>query len=260
MTHVLVLILAAAFSWAAAGSLRRRPWAYYLCAAVLSVLAIVALYETAPSSVLHELADWVQKGYVGFSLLTVVMFVGAFPKEGKVRRRLGPVRGELSIIAALFMVAHMVPYVSGYLNMLGFMGSLRPSMRVSLVIAIILAVLLLVLSVTSVKAIRRAMDTKVWKGVQRFAYLFYLLAFAHLFGFLVVPMMAGSAVAGWTLAYYGVILVAYLVLRVYRALADSRSAAPAATATAAVETSIGETAAAATPAGEVGVQLNEKER
>lgn len=222
MARIIVLLAAAAFSLFAAKSLKRFPWSYYVLALTLSALSVFALYEAPPQSVAHVLAGCVQKGYVGFSLITVVMFVGVFSRESRVRRTLGPVRGELSIVAALFMVAHVIPYVSGYLAMLGFMGSLRASVLASLVIAIVLVVLLLVLTVTSVKAVRRVMPPRTWKNVQSFAYAFYVLAFVHLAGFLVVPYASGSASAAAALAYYGVLFVAYAALRMRRAFIDSK--------------------------------------
>ncbi len=222
MARIVVLLAAVAFSWLAAKSLKRLPWVYYALALALSMLSVFALYEAPPRSVVHVLADCVQKGYVGFSFITVVMFVGVFSRDSRARRVLGPVRGELSIVATLFMIAHVVPYVSGYLAMLGFMGSLRASVLASLGIAVVLVVLLLVLAVASVKVVRRAMPLWAWKNVQRLAYVFYVLAFVHLAGFLIVPHSSGATGATVALAYYGVLLVAYATLRVRRAVIDSK--------------------------------------
>ena len=124
----------------------------------------------SPGGMVRALAYAIQKGHPGFSMLALVMFVGVFDRKSVVRRALGPVRGELSIIGAILMLAHAVPYLANYLAMAGAVFSLKPSVQMSLALAVVLLFLLGVLAVTSIKALSVRMDARTWKRIQRLVY------------------------------------------------------------------------------------------
>ena len=82
------------------------------------------------------------------------------------------------------------------------------------------------------------MSARVWKIIQRLAYPFLVLIYAHVLLIMLRPAMAGAPNAQVSLVVYGAIVVAYVVLRVARwraskahaTAAQPVSAAPAATA------------------------------
>jgi DMSO/TMAO reductase YedYZ heme-binding membrane subunit len=67
------------------------------------------------------------------------------------------------------------------------------------------------------------MTARSWKQLQRFAYLFFILIFLHLSGYLLYPALQGSQSALLNLTVYLVILVAYIILRVRREYLDSKA-------------------------------------
>ena len=61
---------------------------------------------------------------LGFALFALVMYIGALPEGSKARQMLMPIRGELSIIAAILTVGHVANYLGTYLAdiLSGFAG------------------------------------------------------------------------------------------------------------------------------------------
>ncbi len=223
MNIAISLVFTALFSYAVAKVLKKYYLLFYVLAALTSLFGVYFTWNPSNLEILRTVAFIIQKGQLGFSLFIVVMFIGVFRKDSKIRRRLTPVRAELSIIASILIVGHFIPYLKSYIGMLGNLLTLRPSMLVSLLIALLLLILLIVLTVTSFNTIKKKMTKKHWVFVQRFAYVFFILVFIHLCGFLIVPASAGSLDALTSLIIYGVVLALYIVLRVRRSLLDRAS-------------------------------------
>ena len=90
-------------------------------------------------------------------------------------------------------------------------------------VALILLVLVIVLGVTSFNFVKRRMGGRVWKNVQRWAYPFFGLAWAHLMFMLVPAAAKGGEQATVSVAIYTVLFAAYFVLRIVRAVKDMRA-------------------------------------
>lgn len=223
MNIAISLVIAVLFSFAVAKILKKYSLLFYVLAALISFIGVYFTWNPSNLEILRGATFVIQKGQLGFSLFAVVMFIGVFGKDTKIRRLLTPVRAELSILASILIFGHFVPYLISYTSMLGNLVTLRQSMLVSLFIALLLLILLLFLVVTSFNVIKKRMTKKSWLFVQRFAYLFFILVFIHLCGFLIVPASAGSLDASISLIIYGVVLLLYVVLRVRRSLLDKTS-------------------------------------
>lgn len=223
MSQILSAIAVVVFVAALHGPIRRHPAVFYLLAALVAVLGICFTYNPSPAGAVRAAVFAVQKGHIGFALLAVVMFVGVFDRASGVRGALGPIRGQLSIMGAILMLGHAVPYLANYLSMAGALLSLKPTVQASLCIAAVLLVLLGVLALTSIRAVHARMDARSWKRVQLLAYPFFLLIFLHLLGYLLVPLAAGSTEILAGLGFYGAVLVSYLALRARRFMLDRRS-------------------------------------
>ncbi|WP_302962186.1 hypothetical protein [uncultured Adlercreutzia sp.] len=223
MTQFLVLLLCFGFTMIFARALKSWPVPFYLVAAAVAGGAMCLTYSPAPDPLLRGFAFVVQKGYVGFAFLAIVMFIGVFDERGWVRQRLQPIRGELSLVSIVLMGAHVIPYALTYGGMVGKLHVLRPSIVVSLALAAVILVLFAVLAVTSVKRVKRSMRAVAWKRVQQLAYVFFVLVLVHLIGYLVVPAQAASPEALGSLAYYGVVYGAYAVARLARWRVDRRA-------------------------------------
>jgi DMSO/TMAO reductase YedYZ heme-binding membrane subunit len=79
------------------------------------------------------------------------------------------------------------------------------------------------LAITSFNAIRKRMSPTAWKILQRWSYVFFILAFVHAASFLLVPAMSGTDAAMIVnIAIYSIILAAYCILRLRRSILDKK--------------------------------------
>ena len=91
---------------------------------------------------------------------------------------------------------------------------------IGIIVAIILFVLLIVLGVTSFQFVKKHMSRTSWKNVQKLAYPFFGLTYVHLVCLLLPSAMRGRIAATVSVAVYSVVFIAYLILRIMRAMAD----------------------------------------
>ncbi len=215
---VVALLVALPFG----GALKRRPWLFYLMACAMVALHLWYRLSGHYVASLQVFIDVLNKGYLACAFLAIVMFVGVLDERSSLRRRLQPIRAELSIISFILIVSHAVIFLPTYLPHLSVLFSSRPSMSASIVIATMLVVVYLVLTLTSFHVFRTRMPYKVWKAVQRLSYLMVALLYAH-----IVLALGRSAFGGYhspgallALATYTVIVAVYGVLRARKALQD----------------------------------------
>ena len=224
MSIIVSFVLMAAFSYFAVKPVKKFAVVFYVIAILISIFGIYFTWNPTNSDILRTITYAIQKGHLGFSLLIVVMFIGVFAQDSIIRRRLTPVRAELSIIGSILIVGHFIPYLMGYLGIIGNLLNMRVSILISLLISVVILVLLVLLAVTSFNFVKKRMSKKAWIGIQRLAYVFFGLVFCHLFGFLIVPASAGDVTAQINLAFYGIVLVSYVSLRIRRAILDKAAA------------------------------------
>lgn len=203
--------------------LRTHPGAFYAAALVLTALYAWAIWSDANLTQVRDLCMVLQKGYLSSILLAVVMFTGCFDEGTAVRRHLQPIRGELSILSFIFIVGHLCMYLPAYLPRLGAVFSSRTSVALSLVVAFALTILFAILTVTSFRAIRKAMNAKAWKALQRFAYLMVAFLAVHVWFVLGASAFGGrTALAVASFTAYVLIILAYCVLRVLKFQRDAK--------------------------------------
>ncbi|MCL2808361.1 MAG: ferric reductase-like transmembrane domain-containing protein [Coriobacteriia bacterium] len=224
MSLLITLTATVLLVYALSMPIQKLPMAFYLFCVLLVIAGVHLIQNPDPSPVLRMFATIMQKGYIALSLFSVVMLAGALPKVSIVRRKLIPIRAELSIMASVLICSHMITYLVNYSMMLSSFMNLKPSVIFSLIISIILLLLLIVLAVTSFKAIRNRMNPTTWKKLQRLSYLFYALVYCHLFGYLLVPVLQASVESIIHLVIYTCIFGGYTALRIRKALADCAAA------------------------------------
>lgn len=226
MEIAIALVLAIAFSFILKKPIKACPWAFYLLAVVVAVgFAVITSSGTIPAW-LRPVYPYLQRCLFAFGLFVVVMFIGVTSPTSRIRHYLVPIRGELSIIAAILVAGHVANYLDSYIDQFlsGFVGISTP-MIVSFCIAFLLLILLVILAVTSFATIRRAMNGAVWKRVQLLAYPFFILTYFHIL-FLLGPSAGSPGQKAFvSVAVYSVIFAAYVILRVGRAVLDRRAAA-----------------------------------
>ena len=99
MKYLIIQLLAVAFCWFAARSMRKHAIAYYVGAFALEALFLYGKFFSLPSFLWTPIFFAVDQCMLGTALFVVVMFVGVFPKNSPIAQRLRPSRGELSIFA-----------------------------------------------------------------------------------------------------------------------------------------------------------------
>lgn len=203
--------------------LRRCPVAFYVLAAVAVVAQLASTSLGLPKSVDLALLLLVKRCNVAMALFAVVMLIGVLPRDGRASFWMRPVRSEISIVACILCAGHVIGYVVSYAPRVIAGALANPLLVVGLVAALVLTVLLVVLGVTSIQRVKRAMDSAKWKRLQRLAYVFFLLACVHALLMLLPSALGGGTAATEGVCAYSVLLVAYIVLRGARALADRRS-------------------------------------
>lgn len=88
--------------------LRKRSWVFYLVAAALTGVYIYAVLIGFNPKSLRWATFMFQKAYLGSFFLALVMFCGALPDGNALRRRILPIRGELSVLSFIFYLGHIV--------------------------------------------------------------------------------------------------------------------------------------------------------
>ena len=215
------LTIAIAFAFACRTPLMKAPWAFYVLAMAIDVAFLVQGQSYATSGWWRTLLPFIQRGMLAFSLFSVVMYIGVLPPQSKVRHYLAPIRGPLSILAAILAYAHIVRYLAGYLGRLlqGFSG-MAESTVASFAVSFILLALMTFLTVISFDAVRSHLPAAAWKRLQRLAYAFYGLVIVHAAFLLGPSALQGGDALPRLIIYLGVGL-AYAILRIWRARSTS---------------------------------------
>ena len=220
MDILIALVASVVFALALRTPLMRCPWAFYIGAVALDALFLSGALEAVVPDVNRELLPFLRRAIFPYALFVVVMYIGVLPESSRLRAYLKPVRGPLSIVAALLALCHIASYLSVYMGpaLKGF-GTMADSTLAALAMAVALAVLLTALTVTSFAAVRRRMHARTWLLLQKAAYVFFALFTLHAVVLLLPSSMAGGSPALAVSLYSGVFLL-YVILRVGRRAFD----------------------------------------
>lgn len=224
MTFLAVLATTVAFVALCKPLIKQYPVVFYALALAADGLFILCAFGYAGGIIEDAVYLLIQKCTLALALFVVVMFIGAFPADSKIRSYLSPIRAELSIIACILSIGHLAVYSLAYVPRLAG-GAFPSSVLASLIIAAILTILLTVLGITSFTFVKKRMSKRSWKNLQRFAYLFFGLIFVHLMLLLTPAALAGGSVAQTSITVYCVIFGLYAIMRIYRAFADKKAMA-----------------------------------
>lgn len=203
--------------------LRRWPAAFYALAVVFDILLLSRFVPGSLRFVRATMLFLLQKCYLPLSLFAVVMLMGVLPEGSKAKAWLRPIRAELSIIAWILTMGHMVVYSVGFLPRVFSGAGIHSNVTTSLVVAVILLVLLTILGITSLDAAKKRMRAKTWVRIQKLAYLFFALVYVHIMTMLTPAALDGSPSALSSISVYTALFAAYAICRVSRAIKDGRA-------------------------------------
>ncbi|MGV8083827.1 MAG: ferric reductase-like transmembrane domain-containing protein [Coriobacteriia bacterium] len=223
MTFLISLFVIVGLVIVSKSLIAKYPYVFYAVAVIIDLVYVIGRFFGSYNPLLFRGLEFIQKGWIAFILLAIVMFIGAFDQSWKIRQWLNPIRTELSILACLLALGHVAGYLTSYLTTLIFdSGVIPPVVLVSLSISIVLFALLLVLTITSLKSVRQRMNKATWKKIQRTSYVFFGLVYAHLMLMLVPGALKGAAASTYSVVIYTVIFAAYLILRGLKAVSGRR--------------------------------------
>jgi DMSO/TMAO reductase YedYZ heme-binding membrane subunit len=219
------VVIALALAFPLARPLRLHSGVFYVLACVVVGVYVWLVVSRVNLNAWRMLTFVLQKGYLSSALLGIVMFTGCLDDASPLKCRLRPVRGELSVLSFIFILGHLAVFLPSYASRLVAGSVLKTNALVSIVVALVLTAVFVVLGVTSFKVVRKHMNGKVWKAIQRLAYLVVALYIVHIGFFLGGSAFGGSGKGMASFVVYAVLVALYAVLRVAKAVRDHRRAA-----------------------------------
>lgn len=220
MLFIIALVIAILFSFLCGKALKKHPYIFYILALAISVVTVLISTNTIdtrtlPIFVNTYIISLFTKGALATALWAVVMWTGALPNGSFGIKKLMPIRGELSIFTAILTLAHNIGYGKTYfVRFFTDLGRLQTNYIIACILTFILLLIMIPLTVISFPQIRKKMSAKIWKKIQRFAYIFYALIYVHIM-FLYIPF-ARTGRSGCLLSViaYSVVFIGYAVFRI----------------------------------------------
>ncbi len=235
MLSVVALLAAVLFVAVFKRPLRKVPWVFYIVAVAFDIFVIASPGMALPVWLRQTVVAAQNRCVFAFALFIIVMFIGVLKDGTSLKKWLLPIRAELSILAAILTVGHVVRYAGIYsVRVLENPASLYNGVLASFAVSAVLVVLLAVLTVTSFGFAKKAMGAKGWKRLQRLSYAFFGLIYVHVLLIMLHSALNGGTNALVSIVTYGVVLAIYVGLRVRRYVED-RAVLPAGTPSTAMD-------------------------
>ena len=211
MLFLISLAIALAFVLLCGKALRTHPAPFYIAAAVLSICAVLVT-NLHPAGIPAFLNQYVlaqlTKGTLATACWAIVMWTGALPNSSPLMKRFMPVRGQLSIFAAILTLGHAVGFGISFIP-----RWFQQPDALNLVICAVLMLIMIPLAIMSVRKIRSKMKPKVWKSWQRLAYVFYVFIPLHVYALNLSKARHGRDGAWFSLMVYTVVFAGWAVFR-----------------------------------------------
>lgn len=219
MLLIISLIIVALFIYFLKDSLKKHAGIYYIGAAVISIAVFLLGFLPMPLFAKNYILGIFAKGSLGTAMFVAVMYAGALPKGNKLIAPLMKIRGELSITAAILVLCHNFTYGMTYFKMLFIKPeALSATQLTAAIISLVLIAIMLVLTVTSFPAVRKKMQAKKWKQLQRTAYVFYGLMYVHIMLINIPYARLGLGTYIANVVIYSVVFLGYAAMRVAKAV------------------------------------------
>ena len=213
MRLIACLILAVAFFYFLEKPIKKHATLFYIATVIISVLSVLAPKKGLPFVVDYIVKNILARGTLAGALFILVMVASVCP-AAKLRGMLLRNRGEMAIIAALLTLIHNISYGKYYFVALFTKISELDAPRIfAAVLSLVMIVLLLPLTITSFMVIRKKMNPKKWKSLQRLSYIFYGLLFIHISMIFSISIVKGHLNTLFDLAVYAIIYIIYLIFR-----------------------------------------------
>ena len=201
----------------------------YILTAILSILLVVGSYTgiiwALPSWFTTTILPLLIKSTLSTAIFVIVMYTGAFKNGSKLIKFLMPIRAELSIIAGILTLAHNISF--GKYHFVGLFTApetMSTNMKAAAGISILLIAIMVPLLITSFPCVRKLMKPKAWKRLQRLAYVFYALIYAHVMAIMLPIALTGDITYTINVIVYSIVFIAYALMRISKFLTKKSSA------------------------------------
>ena len=206
-------------------ALKKRPYLFYITGSIITI-AIITVSQLVTNHTITIESEFVTKYLIGIfskgafagALWSVVMWAGALPTGSALIKKIMPIRGELSIFAAAVTLSHAVTYGITYIKrfMLNMEHNrpLTSDFIITSLVCIVLMIIMIPLTVMSFKAIRKKMNAKTWKKIQRAAYIFYALIYIHIMVLYVPQAKNGNTEKFFSIIVYSIVFIGYAVFKI----------------------------------------------
>ena len=213
MRLIACLITVLVFFYLLEKPIKKHATLFYIATIIISVLSVLAPKKGLPFVIDYLVKNILARGTLAGALFILVMVASVCP-AAKLRGMLLRNRGEMAIIAALLTLIHNISYGKYYFVALFTKISELDAPRIfAAVLSLVMIVLLLPLTITSFMVIRKKMNPKKWKSLQRLSYIFYGLLFIHISMIFSISIVKGHLNTLFDLAVYAIIYIIYLIFR-----------------------------------------------
>ncbi|WP_448946655.1 FMN-binding protein [Lachnoanaerobaculum sp.] len=213
MRLIACLITVLVFFYLLEKPIKKHATLFYIATIIISVLSVLAPKKGLPFVIDYLVKNILARGTLAGALFILVMVASVCP-AAKLRGLLLRTRGEMAIIAALLTLIHNISYGKHYFVALFTKISDLDAPRIfAAVLSLVMIVLLIPLTLTSFMVIRKKMNPKKWKSLQRLSYIFYGLLFIHISMIFSISIAKGHLSTLFDLSVYVIIYIAYLICR-----------------------------------------------
>ena len=221
MILIYTLIFAIILSLVFTLSIKKNYWAYYSVSALIAIITTVyEILRMTSNAKLYGTILYLEKvfirGYISIAFFILVMFAGALNPKWRITRKLLSIRAELAIIASIFIIPHSIIYFVRFILLKLpkiIKTGIIPKIYIGYIsIGIIAFIIMLPLFVTSFKKVRRKMQGRKWRNLQRLAYIFYFIVYIHI----LLILLNGKEMDWLRLSSYTIIFAVYTILRLIK--------------------------------------------
>lgn len=198
--------------------IRRRPVFFYLFFVLLSLLSIVLPKQLTIPPLAYLVNRLLRRGVLAGALFLWVMYAIVLPQKSRLQRVMMSLRAQIAIAASILTLSHNIAYGQHYFVLLFTnVGKLKSYELIAACFSLAMILLLLPLTVTSFQVVRRKMNAKRWKQLQRLSYLFYGLLYLHICLIYTGGLRKGKSEYLVQFALYTLLYGIYLMLRLTKA-------------------------------------------
>ncbi|CEM62597.1 hypothetical protein DWQ65_07110 [Treponema phagedenis] len=209
-------------------TIKKHPVPFYAAAIVLVVLQILyysfGWYKVMPKWFTMYVVNLFKRGAFSTVVFILVMYAGVFTKRNAVINHFYSLRGEMSIIASIFTLGHNIIYgfvgkKAYFINAIVNPSSFEWHRLTATYVSLAMILMLIPLFITSFKTIRKKMDQKKWKSLQKLAYPFFILIYVHTM-LVLAPKLDKHF---FSIILYSGIYLLYCILRIRKAIIDKNT-------------------------------------